>query len=164
MLASCTVFFIAPLKKTSPYITAVSCCVDCQPSNQPSENSKQRSWIRSISLQFAHLLMTLLETMQSVASSVIFYQLLKSGDVEQNPGPGSYNYFREKMNINNNSILLLCIDLDYNSVDSGQILGKYKYYGLTPRLYSLQCFSMLNLETVCNCTLIETLWLGVCLF
>ena len=33
--------------------------------------------------------MTLLETVQSVASSVIFYQLLKSGDVEQNPGPGN---------------------------------------------------------------------------
>ena len=49
-------------------------------------NTRQR-----ISLQFACLLMTLLEKTQSVATSVIFYQLLKSGDVEQNPGPGSYN-------------------------------------------------------------------------
>lgn len=34
-----------------------------------------------------------LETAQSVASSVIIHQLLKSGDVEQNPGPGISKLF-----------------------------------------------------------------------
>ena len=65
-------------------IHSVLCCTDSRP-NQPV-NSKQKSW--SNLLQLACLLMTLLETIQTVASSVIFYQILKSGDVEQNPGPG----------------------------------------------------------------------------
>ena len=66
------------------YLHAVLCYTDCWP-NQP-KNLKKKPW--SISLEFACLLIAFLETVQSVASSVILYQLLKSGDVEQNPGPG----------------------------------------------------------------------------
>ena len=60
------------------------CVLDWQPNQQ--NNSKLRNTL----LQFVYVLVTLLETAQSVASSVIFYQLLKSGDVEQNPGPGIF--------------------------------------------------------------------------
>ena len=44
----------------------------------------------------------LLDIVLSVAVYVIIYKLLKSGDVEKNPGPGN---------------------LDYNSVDASQVLG-----------------------------------------
>ena len=43
-----------------------------------------------------------LDVILSVAVYVIIYKLLKSGDVEKNPGPGN---------------------LDYNSVDASQVLG-----------------------------------------
>ena len=41
-------------------------------------------------MQFMYVVVTLLETAQSIIAStpIIFYRLLQSGDVEQNPGPG----------------------------------------------------------------------------
>ena len=45
---------------------------------------------------------TQLDIVSSVAVYVIIYKLLKSGDVEKNPGPGN---------------------LDYNTVDASQVLG-----------------------------------------
>ena len=39
-------------------------------------------------LQVVHVVIASLETTLSAAASVIFSQLLMSGDVEQNPGPG----------------------------------------------------------------------------
>ena len=58
------------------------------------------------------------------------------------------------MNINNNysNILLLYIDLDYNSVDSGQILGKYIASLPDPTPCSaFQCYTLKHFNfTVCN--------------
>ena len=39
-------------------------------------------------IQVLHVVIASLETTLSAAASVIFSQLLMSGDVEQNPGPG----------------------------------------------------------------------------
>ena len=39
-------------------------------------------------VQVVHVVIASLETTLSAAASVIFSQLLMSGDVEQNPGPG----------------------------------------------------------------------------
>ena len=49
---------------------------------------------------------TQLDIVLSVAVYVIIYKLLKSGDVEKNPGPGN---------------------LDYNSVDASTTLGRFDY-------------------------------------
>ena len=69
------------------------------------------------------VLVALLETEQStiMASFVIFYQLLKSGDVELNPGPGIILYIKIYFC---DIIMIKYLDIDYNSVDSSQILGK----------------------------------------
>ena len=82
-LGGCVQIYTCVCRLYNPVVTiiVVWSFMDCQ-----EKDPKQRTW--SVSLQYACLLMTLLEKMQSVASSVIFYQLLKSGDVEQNPGPG----------------------------------------------------------------------------
>ena len=69
------------------------------------------------------MVVALLETALSAAASVIFSRLLMSGDVEQNPGPGIY---RTVLGIKN-AIILVSIpstDLDYDSIDSEQILGE----------------------------------------
>ena len=67
----------------------------------------------------------LLDVVLSVAASVIFSLLLISGDVEENPGPGgSYNDLPAQSDIPYVDGIVLCIDIDYNSVDAAQILGR----------------------------------------
>ena len=55
-----------------------------------------------------------LDIVLSVTVYVIIYNLLKSGDVEENPGPGN---------------------LDYNSVDASQILGTCPQISLAQLLF-----------------------------
>ena len=57
-----------------------------KPNQQKLNDSKQKTL-----LQFMYVVVAaLLETAQSIIASFIFYRLLQSGDVEQNPGPGSF--------------------------------------------------------------------------
>ena len=83
---------------------------------------------------------SLLDTALSVSASVVMSLLLLSGDIEENPGPGSQGVqllviiiiWIEMCMLLSFFIVIHCalhsyynIDLDYNTVDSAQILGRY---------------------------------------
>ena len=53
--------------------------------NRQKKDSKQKTLLLFMCVVVA----ALLETAQSIIASFIFYRLLQSGDVEQNPGPGT---------------------------------------------------------------------------
>ena len=69
----------------------------------------------------------LLDTVLSVASSVIVCKLLMSGDVEKNPGPGGRWIIATYHTIFSEHHLhyFFSAELDYNNVYASQILGLF---------------------------------------
>ena len=80
----------------------------------------------------------LLDTVTSVAASVITTLLLISGDVEENPGPGGIIQLTKLITCLHQDFFFYCADLDLNSVDTTQVLGRFSNIALEvcPCLYA----------------------------
>ena len=93
-------------------------------SSSPGDKKTTLTDIKDLLMYVLVLMNALLDTVLSVAASVVFSRLLISGDVESNPGPGEYHIRLRHKTYANNYVNSKHTDLDYNSVDADQILGR----------------------------------------